>query len=808
MLMSYFKIAWRNLLRNKVISGIKILGLSIGLSTCMLIFLFAKDEITFDQFHQNKANLYRITETFKARGELSSFGSFGSPLWGRYFAEEIPGVKGYVGVTSWRHVTVKHGNDVFTELPLFADDNFFSVFTFPLLQGNKNTALKELHSVVLSRDMAMKYFGTTDVIGKMLQVRVFGDNFDNFTVTAVAENAPPNSTFKVDIVLPLDPFENTQNEYSGYRTDPSWEGGDVNTFLLLSPKGDIKFIEKRMQQLYEKNVKEELEKKDQKYDSSNRWRLGLQPLTNTHLSTKIDSANGANTSNPIYSYILSCVAVFILIVACINFINLAIAQSLRRTKEIGIRKVSGGTRNQLIKQFLLESFLVSLLAFVIAIVITNAILPFFNQLANKQLSFSYLTDGYVYAGFFLLLLVTSFIAGFYPSLVLSAFQPAKVLYSREKLTGKNYFTKTLFILQFSLAICLIIGAIAVNTQLSYVLHADRGYDTKNVVHFGIPANGSSDRVVAMFKSELIKQPNIVGVTAANIGQRGAMMEFEGQTIPTWQNKIDRDGFNIFKIQLISGRNFSPDYPSDINHSIIVNETFVRSAGLNIHSALGKTVKDGMYPDREPEMIVGVIKDFAYQSLHDKIPAQMYSQDTGYHYFHLFVKIQPNNVPKALDAIQNAYKKILPDYVYSYKFLDESNAEDFTSDTQWKRIVNIASVLFVFISCMGLLGLVMLSIGQRTKEIGIRKVLGAAVSRIVVLISKEFIILISVAFVVGAPVAYYFINKWLQDFAYRIHIGWWMFAAAGILVLVVTLMTISFQAIRAARANPAKSLKTE
>jgi putative ABC transport system permease protein len=801
MLMSYFKIAWRNLLRNKILSGIKILGLSIGLSTCMLIFLFTKDEMTFDQFHQNKANLYRITETLKSRGKLSSFGSFGSPLWGRYFAEEIPEVKGYVGVTSWRHVTVKHGNDVFSELPLFADDNFFSVFTFPLLQGNKNTALKEMHSMVLSRDVAVKYFGTTNVIGKMLQVRVFGDKFKNFMVTAVAENAPPNSTFKVDIVLPLDPFENSQ-------PDQSWRSGDVNTFLLLSPKADIKLIEKRMQSLYERNVKEELIRKNQKYDSSDMCRLGLQPLTNTHLSTKIDSANGADRSDPIYSYILSCIAVFILIIACINFINLTIAQSLKRTKEIGIRKVSGGTRSQLIKQFLVESFLVSLLAFIIAILITNAILPFFNQLANKRLSFSYLTDDYVYAGFFLLLLVTSFIAGFYPSLVLSAFQPVKVLYSREKLMGKNYFTKALFILQFSLAIFLMIGAIAVNTQLNYVVHADRGLEDKNVVRCWIPANVSGDRVVAMFKSELIKQPDIVGVTAANIHDRGSDMEIDGHIIPAEENKIDRGGFNMFKIPLISGRNFSPDYPSDVNHSIIVNETFVKSAGLNIQSALGKTVKDGLYPDREPEIIIGVIKDFNFFSMHDKISAQVYSEDTSFYYSRVFVKIRPHNIRQSLAAIQKTYEKILPDFPYSYQFVENINVESFTSETQWKKIISIASIVFVFISCMGLLGLVMLSIEQRTKEIGIRKVLGAAVSRIVVLISKEFITLISIAFVIAVPVGYYFVNKWLQDFAYRINIGWWMFAAAGIFVLAIALLTMSFQTIKAARANPVKSLKTE
>src|SRR5439155_3150073 len=375
MIKNYFKIALRNLWRNKVFSLIKILGLSIGLTVCMLIFLYTKDEISYDQFHKNKAQLFRVIQTWQMGKEGAQTIGITNGIMGESFSKEIPEVQQFVRVNG-EAVTVKKNNNVFTESPLFVDDNFFSVFTFPLSRGNKRTILNDLHSVVLSKEMAKKYFGTEDVIGETMQIKL-RDEFENFVVTAVAENSLQNSTLKAGMFLPM--------KYDLKGRGNEWFGGSLNTFLLLSPQANIKTVESKMQTLFDKNTRDFLAKAKKEQRIMVKVKLGLQPLTDIHLSKKAGPDNGmSDGSKSAYSYILTCIAVFILIIACINFINLAVAQSLKRSKEIGIRKVVGSTRKQLIKQFLTESFLISLIAFVIAIFLTIAILPFFNELANKK----------------------------------------------------------------------------------------------------------------------------------------------------------------------------------------------------------------------------------------------------------------------------------------------------------------------------------------------------------------------------------------------------------------------------------------
>src|ERR1043166_4170686 len=473
MIKNYFKTAFRNLWRNKTFSVIKILGLSIGLTVCMLIFLYTKDELSYDQFHKNKAQLFRIIQNLKFGADAPQTIGITTPAVGEAFAAGIPEVKQYVRINGESVTVKKNNNDVLTEQCMYVDDNFFKIFTFPLLQGNKGTALKDLHSIVLSKNTAIKYFGTDDAIGETMQIKK-GDEFENYTVSAIAENTPQNSTIKADMFLSI------KNDLKTPGND--WLGGNLNTFLLLSPQANVQMVESNMQRIFDKNTKDFLARAEKEQGVALKIKLALQPLTAIHLSKKAGPDNGmSDGSKSAYSYLLTCIAIFSLIIACINFINLAIAQSLKRSKEIGIRKVVGGTRNQLIKQFLTESFLVSLIAFIIGIILTWALLPFFNELANKKLSLSYLSDGYLYAGYFLLLLVTSFIAGFYPSLVLSAFQPVKVLYGRQKMMSKNLLTKGLIVLQFALAIFLIIGTIAVNRQVNYLLHTDLGYDTRNLV---------------------------------------------------------------------------------------------------------------------------------------------------------------------------------------------------------------------------------------------------------------------------------------------------------------------------------------
>jgi len=798
MFLNYFKTAWRNLISNKVFAVIKILGLSLGLTVCMLIFLYTKDEVSYDRFHANKDELFRIIQTLQAGDMPPQTIGITTPVMGEAFVKSIPEVKQFVRING-ESVTVKKHNDVITENSMFVDSNFFSVFSFPLAEGNKVTVLRSPNSVVISKDMAKKYFDDYDAIGKVLQVKR-NDAFENYTVTGIAENLPQNSSIKSGIFFPI--------QYNLQGRGNPWLGGSLNSFLLLSPGADVKNVTAKMQALYIKNTKEFTAKAEKEQGMKFKATLDLQPLTDIHLSKKAGPGNGmTDESNPLYSYILSSIAVLILIIACINFINLAVAQSLKRSKEIGIRKVVGGSRKQVIKQFFTESFLVSFIAFVIAITLMALLLPFFNELANKKLNLSYLSDGYLYGGFFLLLIVTTFISGFYPSLVLSAFQPVKVLYSRQKLMGRNYLTKGLIVLQFTLAIFLIIGAIAVYSQLNFLLNANLGYDSRNLVRVALPPGNQGDKLAALFKSELSNHPDIISVAARINGRNISGIIADGKQIVIEINRIDDRYLPAFKIPIIAGRNFSSDYPSDSAKSVIVNETFVNDAGWKVNDAVGKTIIS-MDETKQEFTIIGVIKDYHFTSLKEKIAPELFTMNPYMSYGEIWVKIEPDNIPEALYALQNTFKKLAPNFPYSYEFKDDINAKNYEAEEKWKLVISIASGLFIFISCMGLLGLVMLSIEHRTKEIGIRKVLGAAASKIVLLISKEFILLIAIASVIAIPAGYYFTNKWLQDFPYRITMGWWMFALAGIIAVVIAMITVSLQALKAAMANPVKCLRID
>ncbi|MCW5911653.1 MAG: ABC transporter permease [Cyclobacteriaceae bacterium] len=796
---SYFKIGWRNLAGNKTLAFIKIFGLSIGLSACMLIFLYAKDEMSYDQFHENKTRLYRIIQTFHIGDKPPKTLGTTNTVVGETFARQLPEVQQYVRINGFP-VTIKKDDEVFTEHTLFVDNIFFSVFTFPLLAGNESTALKELHSVVISKDMALKYFGMVDVIGKSLQIKM-GDGFEDFSISAVSENFPQNSTLKTGVLLPFESYER-------YNDNKEWFGGSMNTFLLLSPQANSNTVVSKMQAIFDKNISNEITKAKEKLGVDVSITLALQPLTDIHLSTQAGPGNGmTDGSKPVYSYILTCIAVFILVIACINFINLSIAQSLKRNKEIGIRKVIGSTRKQIIRQFLTESFLVSAVAFIISVSLTLLTLPFFNELANKKLSLSYLSDGYLYAGFFLLLLVTAFFTGFYPSLVLSAFQPVKALYSREKLTGKNYLTKGLIVLQFALAAFLIIGTIAVNSQMNFLSHADLGYDSKNLVRIDIPVSRSSNRLPELFKNELNGKPGIVNVAGKNGGRSTTSVRVDGKNIIIEKSKVNESFLPVFGIPVLAGRNFSPDFPSDSLYSVIVNERFVKEAGWSLNTAVGKTVN--YLDDTKPAVtVVGVIKDYHFTSLKEKITPQLFTMEPAFNYGQIWVKITPDNIPGTLTLLHHTYAKLVPYFPYTYHFMDDLNARNYETEARWKQIITFASGLFIVISCMGLFGLVMLSAGQRTKEIGIRKVLGASVSKIIMMLSKEFIVLIFIAFAVAIPIGYYFTNEWLQGFAYRINMSWWMFFSGGALVMSIALLTMSYQAMKAAMSNPVDSLRSE
>ncbi|HEY2727539.1 MAG TPA: ABC transporter permease, partial [Parafilimonas sp.] len=784
MFKNYFKTAFRNLSRNKIYSFINISGLSLGLACAMLIMLYVKDEVSFDRFHKNVNNIYRIARKFKD----AENGSTGV-LQGPRFTQNIPGIKSFVRVRSSSE-DIKKGTEVQEQDGVLSvDSNFFSVFTFPLLSGNPKTCLTEPHSIVLSEDAAKKYFATTDAVGKVLMIKE-DTTFVPYKVTAVAKRCPQNSSIQFDMLLPF------KESAADAQNDENWFNSFLNTFIALDDKTNLQTVENQMQSFYIADAKqtfyEMIKDVGGNPDISSMGTYFLQPYLDMHLNTDLPADNGLNNaSNPMYSYLLSGIALFVLLIACINFVNLTIARSVKRAKEIGIRKVMGSDRKQLIFQFLGESFFLCTVAFVLAIVLVQLLLPLFNQLANKALAISYLFDAKLIAGYVALYFITGLLAGFYPALVLSGYNPVQSLYSRFQIAGKNYLQKSLVVLQFTLASFLIIATFIIYSQFNLLTKTDLGYDDSNLVM--VNKNKLTQTDVAVFKNELLKNPNIAGVSVKNAGERGTGTKNSvGSTIFFINETVDENYLPLLKIPLVAGRNFSKEFPADSVQSIIVNESFVKKE--NWKNPVGETIQ--MFGNsNETYRVIGVVKDYHFKSLTQKIIPQLFSMNGLYGTY--YIRIKPNTAATSLKWIQKTYQQFYPMSPYAYVFKNDENRMQYADVEKWKQIILFGAILTIFISCIGLFGLSVLSAEKRTKEIGIRKVLGASVQQIVTTLSTDFIKLVAIALIIATPLVYIAANKWLQNYPYRIEISWWLFASAGILVMLIALLTISFQSIKAA-----------
>ncbi len=801
MFKNYFKIAIRNLARNKIYSFINIAGLSIGLACAMLILLYVKDEVSYDRFHKNVNNIYRIvTQSIEKNGGKGHKDPNTGYLQGPRFALNMPDIKHFVRVQSGSE-NIKTGTEVNDQDLLYVDSSFFDVFSFPLLNGDRHTCLKDPSSVVISEDAAKKHFGTTDAVGKIIMLKD-DSAFVPHQVTAVAKKCPQNSSIKFDMLLPIKESKEDANN------SENWFNFFLNTFVVLNPNTNIKAVESKMNRFYNENSKDAITSLKAKFgDDVDNWKSAylLQPMLDMHMSTELPAQNGlADASNPMYSYILSGIALFVLLIACINFVNLTVARSVKRAKEIGIRKVVGGDRRQLIIQFLGESFLLCIIAFALAILLVQLILPVFNNLSNKSLALSYLFDVKLVAGYILLFIVTSLLAGFYPALVLSGYSPVQTLYSRFNLAGKNYLQKALVVLQFALASFLIIATFTIYKQFNYLTTEKLGYDDTDIV--SVQKQFKTHDEAWLFKNELMKDPNIISVAPRNGGSWGTVARLSNDsTIQFDYETVDESFLPTFKIPLATGRNFSADFPSDSANSVLVNETFVKQAGWK--KPIGQTI-NFWYNNNKKYTVIGVVKDYHYSSLSQKISPEVFTMKKDNNYGVVFIKIKPNTAATSLKTIQTTFKQLFPISPYSYTFMNENNRKNYEAEAKWKQIMLFGAILTIFISCIGLFGLSVLSAEKRTKEIGIRKVLGASVNRVVTILSKDFLKLVFIALIIAIPAAWMAANKWLQNYPYRISLSWWLFASAGILVVLIALVTVSFQAIKAAVSNPVKSLRTE
>ena len=799
MIKNYFIIAIRNLGRNKVYAFINIAGLSIGLACAMLIILYVKDEVSYDRFHTDVTHIYRVvSQGYDKNGKKGNENGNTGYFQGPRFTANVPGINAFVRVQSGR-TDIKKETEVNSQEILYADSNFFSVFSFPLIDGDPKSCLKDNRSIVLSADAAEKQFGTTDAVGKIMLLKD-KDAFIPYKVTAVAKKSPQNSSIKFDVLLPLIvPVEEEQNP-------ENWFNIFLNTFVVLAPNANVPKVEAAMQHFYLADSKDALKTVTERFGPME-WRdkYLLQPFTAMHLSTTLPAQNGlSNASNPMYSYILSGIALFILLIACINFINLTIARSVRRAKEIGIRKVIGGERKQLIIQFLGESFLLCFLAFLFAIIIVRLVLPVFNDLSNKALSLSYLFDAKLVGGFILLFLITGFMAGFYPALILSGYSPVQTLYSRFILAGKNYLQKSLVVLQFALASFLIIATFTIDNQFNYLTHEELGYNDSNLIMIDKQKLRRDEAV--LLRQELMKDPGILAVAGKNGGSWGTVARINADsTIDFAYETVDENYLPMLQIRLLKGRNFSSDFPSDSSHSVLVNESFVKKAGWK--NPIGQQV-NFWYNNNEKYTVVGVVKDYHYQPLNQKIGPQLFTMKADNQYGKAFIKIKPKTETASLKYIAQVFKKLFPLSPFSYTFKNDENIKNYEAEAKWKQIMLFSAILTIFISCIGLFGLTVLSAEKRTKEIGIRKVLGASVKNVVTILSKDFIKLVIIALLIAIPLAWMAANKWLGNYPYRISLSWSMFALAGVLVILIALGTVSFQAIKAAIANPVKSLRSE
>ncbi|RDB05365.1 ABC transporter permease [Runella aurantiaca] len=795
MLRNYFKIALRHLWQNRLYSSINVIGLAFGLTCVLLAILYIRDEHNFDTFHQKSPDLYRITTTLiAAKGEDPQTSGGTGQVQGPAFKAAIPEMEEYVRVMGGAIFgDIRTDRKAFKLQLLFADDNFFNVFSFKLIHGNPKTVLKDVGSVVITEKTALKFFNSTNVVGKILHMEAdpSADRLGKpLVVSGVVENPPKNSSIQFDV---LHPFSFMQLSFE----DTAWLNAYLGTFVVLNPKADKALVIKKFNQVHAQHAQEQIKENGHNPETN----YGLQPITDIHLNHLNTGGEGGaiNYSNPLYSYVFLGIAIFILLMASINFVNISIASSLKRAKEVGIRKVTGSHQSQIIIQFLGESAILCVTAFLLALVFMLILLPIFNELANKQIEIGEIFEWRLIFSFIIVLLVNILLSGLYPAYMLSNFKPAEVLYSKQKLSGGGFLGQSLVVLQFALAAILLIASIVFYQQMNYVRTKDLGYNPYQVIRSYISGNRETKPFAEFIKNEVAKEPSIVQISFGEDRGSNYKAKVNQRTVKSSYQNIDQNYFSVLGIRLKEGRNLSS------NQEVIVNEAFVKASALA--NPIGALIKTEDFFIKSPARIVGVVKDFHFGSLRNRISPLVMTTNDVYH-GGIWLKIDKNRQQEAIKAFEKIYRKALPNAVYEYSFMDELNNRDYIQEQRWQKIIGFATLLSMLLCGMGLFGLTHLAAQQRTKEIGIRKVLGASVMSIVALLSKNFLKLSFISVIVASPIAFYFMDKWLQGFAYRIQISWNIFGYTAFIIIFISFLTVTYQAIQAALMNPVDSIKTE
>ncbi|MCD2421336.1 ABC transporter permease [Niabella pedocola] len=795
MIKNYIRTAWRGLVRNKAFSLINVLGLSVGMTACFIIYMYIGFERSYDTFHTGADRIYKVVADVKTPTEtITTQGVTSAPV-AINLKQDFPEVEKAVRFAGDGFL-LRKGDVFFQEKKsVLADSTLFDVFDFPLVSGNKKTALKEPMSIVLSQTTAKKYFGNTNPLGQ--QVLLTGAAI-NATITGVMKDIPENSQIQADLFVSMSSYRQI---YGIPTADSEWTNHAFYTYILLKPGADAKKLASKFPAFMEyHHGRQARELQMQDY-------LSLEPLRDVYLRSKRDGFVSGSINNV---YIFSVIAVFILLIACVNFINLTTARSAERAKEVGVRKVIGAARFQLAGQFIGESVMIALMAFAVSVFLLFMLIPVFNQLAGKIIAPGIFHNPLHVLELFVLSLVVGVIAGIYPSFVLSSFKPVNVL--RGYLvtgTQRLLLRKGLVVFQFAISIVLMVGTIVVAAQLKYMRSQDLGFNKAHTLFI----NTNFDKNKNLFKQSLSGIPGVLSSCYSAFipggGNTSAYSELENKNGEMQKTNmdlyfVDFDYIHQYQLELVAGRGFSPAFKTDSMQAMVINETAVRSLGYTTpKDAVGKKYSQWGSKGK----IIGVVKDFHFQSLLQPVKPLTMRYDPGT-FTMISIKLSSKNLPETINNIEQHWRQIVPNRPFEYAFLDTFFDEQYHAEDRFSNLFFNFAILAIFISCLGLLGLSLYSTLQRTKEVGVRKVLGARATNIVMLLSSGFLKLVLIAFLIALPVAWLGMNKWLDGFAYHIHITWWMFAVAGLTAVLVAFFTISIQALKAALANPVRSLRSE
>lgn len=809
MIRNYMKIAFRNLMKHKFISSINLFGLTVGLSCCLLILAYILHELSYDRYHQNAKNIYRVERTFinPSTGQLSlELGSVAPPA-GPLLENDFKEIKAMTRVLQGGTTTFRYEEKMFIEEDLyFIDEHFMRMFDVEVLKGNPEKALTEPFSVMLTEEMARKYFGDDDPLNKVVRL----DNQFNVKVTGVYKALPNNSHFHPQIMLSFSTLK-VSEVYGEEALRTNWGNNSFFTYVLLPEGYDPKRLETQFPNFLDRHNPAEAAGPIKVSDYSS---LSLKPLTDIHLYSHKDLELEENGDIK-RVYIFTAIALFILLIACINYMNLSTARSVLRAKEIGVRKAIGAGKLELVFQFLFESVLISWVAALLAFAITWLALPWLNQVSGQSLAIGILLHWIVLLPLLLLPFVVGMIAGLYPALFISSFQPVKVLKGFSKVGGGGVtFRQVLVVAQFTISIILIISTAVVFDQLRYMQQTSLGFNKEHLITFS--NNAALSPNLEAFRNELLANPAVKEIGWSSLIPTQRLLDAMGSQInhgdslaPTKADikmvRVDEHFFPAYSIQLVAGRNFSKDYGAD-TAAFVLNQAAVQALGMSDpEEAIGKEFQ---YGNRKGKLI-GVVNDFHFESLHQRILPIVFFKPLDSPGFGTYtVKIAGENLEGGLAHTEKVWKTFLPEIPYEYNFFDESYSRLYEAEQRQGTVFTAFACIAIAIACLGLFGLSAFTISQRVKEIGIRKVLGADTSNIVALLSKDFLKLVLIAAVIAFPVAWYAMHKWLEDFAYRIDIPLWIFLVAGLTAALVAFLTVSYQAIKAATANPVKNLRTE